>query len=69
LLKDVEQKRRRKDIIDQIKVHLQEARDLAGDQVKILESSNLKGHVESGRPTRLRDSPRGATYKFFRDRG
>ncbi|MCJ7786479.1 MAG: radical SAM protein, partial [Desulfobacterales bacterium] len=41
LLKNVE-KAKERDIIDQMKRHLQEARHLAGDHVKILESSNLK---------------------------
>jgi hypothetical protein len=64
LLKDVE-KTKERDIIDQIKVHLQEARDLAGDQVKILESSNLKAMLNQ-ETDQIKRQPKRCHIQFFR---
>jgi len=64
LLKDVE-KAKEKDIIDQIKVRLQEARDLAGDQVKILESSNLKAMLNQ-ETDQIKRQPKRCHIQFFR---
>jgi len=64
LLKDVE-KTKERDIIDQIKGRLQEARDLAGDRVKILESSNLKAMLNQ-EADQIKRQPKGCHIQFFR---
>ncbi len=64
LLKNVG-KTREEEIIDQIKIHLQTARHVAGDQVKILESSNLKAMLnwETGQ---IKKQPKRCHMQFFR---
>jgi MoaA/NifB/PqqE/SkfB family radical SAM enzyme len=64
LLKGVE-KTKERDIIDQIKVHLKEARHLAGDQVKILESSNLKAMLDQ-ETDQIKRQPKRCHIQFFR---
>jgi MoaA/NifB/PqqE/SkfB family radical SAM enzyme len=64
LLKNVE-KTKERDIIDQIKRHLQEARHLAGDQVKILESSNLKAMLNQ-ETDQIKRQPKRCHIQFFR---
>jgi MoaA/NifB/PqqE/SkfB family radical SAM enzyme len=64
LLKNVE-KTRERDIIDQIQRHLQEARHLAGDQVKILESSNLKAMLDQ-ETDQIKRQPKRCHIQFFR---
>jgi MoaA/NifB/PqqE/SkfB family radical SAM enzyme len=64
LLKDVE-KTKEKDIIDQIKRRLQEARSATGGRVKILESSNLMAMLnqETGQ---IKRQPKRCHMQFFR---
>lgn len=64
LLKDVETTKER-EIIDQIKVHLQEARHVAADQVKILESSNLKAMLNQ-ETDQIKRQPKRCHIQFFR---
>ncbi len=64
LLKDVE-KMREKEIVDQIQINLQEARHFAGDQVKILESPNLKA-VLNQETDRIKRQPKRCHLQFFR---
>jgi len=64
LLKNVE-KMKEAEIIDQIKVHLQEAKRFAGDQVKILESSNLKAMLNQ-ETDRIKKQPKKCHMQFFR---
>jgi MoaA/NifB/PqqE/SkfB family radical SAM enzyme len=64
LLKDVG-KTKERDIIDQIKVHLREARHLAGDRVKILESSNLKAMLNQ-ETDQIKRQPKKCHIQFFR---
>jgi len=64
LLKNVE-KMKEAEIIDQIKVHLQEAKRFAGDQVKILESSNLKAMLNQ-ETDRIKRQPKKCHMQFFR---
>jgi hypothetical protein len=61
LLKNVG-KTKEEEIIDQIKVHLQEAKRFAGDQVKILESSNLKAMLNQ-------ETAQEMPYAIFQNRG
>jgi MoaA/NifB/PqqE/SkfB family radical SAM enzyme len=64
LLKDVE-KTKEREIIEQIKVHLQEARHVAGGQVKILESSNLKAMLNQ-ETDQIKRQPKRCHIQFFR---
>jgi wyosine [tRNA(Phe)-imidazoG37] synthetase (radical SAM superfamily) len=64
LLKDVE-KMKEKEIVDQIQNHLQKARRFAGDQVKILESPNLKA-VLNQETDRIKRQPKKCHLQFFR---
>lgn len=64
LLKDVG-KTKEEEIIDQIKVHLQEAKRFAGDQVKILESSNLKAMLNQ-ETDQIKRQPKRCHMQFFR---
>jgi hypothetical protein len=64
LLKDVE-KMREKEIVDQIQRYLQEAKHFAGDQVKILESPNLKA-VLNQETDRIKRQPKRCHLQFFR---
>ncbi len=64
LLKDVD-KTREKEIIDEISVHLDEAKRLAGSQVKILESSNLKAML-SQETSQIKKQPKRCHMQFFR---
>lgn len=64
LLKDVD-KTREKEIIDEISVHLDEAKRLAGNQVKILESSNLKAML-SQETSQIKRQPKRCHMQFFR---
>lgn len=64
LLKNVG-KTKEEEIIDQIKVHLQEAKRFAGDQVKILESSNLKA-VLNRETDQIKRQPKRCHMQFFR---
>ena len=64
LLKNVD-KTKERDIIGQIKGHLQEARHLAGDQVKILESSNLKAMLNQ-ETDQIKRQPKRCHIQFFR---
>ena len=64
LLKDVE-KKREEEIVDQIKIHLQTARRAAGDQVKILESSNLIAMLNR-ETDQIKRQPKRCHMQFFR---
>jgi molybdenum cofactor biosynthesis enzyme MoaA len=64
LLKNVG-KTKEEEIIDQIKIHLQEARHAAGDQVKILESSNLKAMLNR-ETDQIKKQPARCHMQFFR---
>ncbi len=64
LLKDVEKKREEK-IIDQINRHLKEAKDSAGDRLKILESSNLKAMLRR-ETDQIKRQPKRCHMQFFR---
>ncbi|MFB3884575.1 MAG: radical SAM protein [Thermodesulfobacteriota bacterium] len=64
LLKDVEKKREEK-IIDQIRTHLREANDSAGDDLKILESSNLKAMLNL-ETDQIKKQPKRCHLQFFR---
>jgi hypothetical protein len=64
LLKNVE-KTKEEEIIDKIKMHLQEAKRFAGDQVKILESSNLKAMLNQ-ETDRIKRQPKRCHMQFFR---
>ena len=64
LLKNVE-KTKEDEIVDQIKMHLQEAKRLAGDQVKILESSNLKAMLNQ-ETDQIKRQPKKCHMQFFR---
>jgi len=64
LLKNVE-KAKERDIIDQIKSHLQEARHLARDDIKILESSNLKAMLNQ-ETDQIKRQPKRCHIQFFR---
>jgi MoaA/NifB/PqqE/SkfB family radical SAM enzyme len=64
LLKDVD-KTREKGIIDEIRVHLDEAKRLAGNQVKVLESSNLKAML-SQETSQIKRQPKRCHMQFFR---
>jgi len=64
LLKNVE-KTKEEEIIDKIKMHLQEAKRFAEDQVKILESSNLKAMLNQ-ETDRIKRQPKRCHMQFFR---
>ena len=64
LLKNVG-KTKEEEIIDQIKIHLQEARHTAGDYVKILESSNLKAMLNR-EIDQIKQQPARCHMQFFR---
>lgn len=64
LLKDVG-KTREEEIIDQIKIHLQTARHVAEEQVKILESSNLKAMLNR-ETDQIKRQPKRCHMQFFR---
>jgi MoaA/NifB/PqqE/SkfB family radical SAM enzyme len=64
LLKNVV-KTKEEEIIDQIKIHLQEARHAAGDQIKILESSNLKAMLNR-ETDQIKRQPGRCHMQFFR---
>ena len=64
LLKNVG-KSKEEEIIDQIKMRLQEARRLAGDRVKILESSNLKAMLNR-EADEIKRQPKRCHMQFFR---
>jgi len=64
LLKNVD-KTRERDIIAQIKRHLQEARQVAADRVKILESSNLKAMLNQ-ETDQIKRQPKRCHIQFFR---
>jgi len=64
LLKNVD-KTKERDIIDQIQTRLQEARLLAGDRVKILESSNLKAMLNQ-ETDQIKRQPKRCHIQFFR---
>ena len=64
LLKNVG-KTKEEEIIDQIKMHLQEAKRFAGDQVKILESSNLKAMLNQ-ETDQIKRQPKRCHMQFFR---
>jgi MoaA/NifB/PqqE/SkfB family radical SAM enzyme len=64
LLKNVE-KTKEDEIVDQIKMHLQEAKRLAGDQVKTLESSNLKAMLNQ-ETDQIKRQPKKCHMQFFR---
>jgi hypothetical protein len=64
LLKDVE-KTREEEIIDQINIHLQAARRAVGDQVKILESSNLLAMLNR-EINQIKRQPKRCHMQFFR---
>ena len=64
LLKNVA-KTKEEEIIDQIKTHLKEARHAAGDQVKILESSNLKAMLNR-ETDQIKKQPARCHMQFFR---
>jgi MoaA/NifB/PqqE/SkfB family radical SAM enzyme len=58
-------KTKEEDIIDQIRRHLQEAKRFAGNQVKILESSNLKAMLNQ-ETDQIKRQPRRCHMQFFR---
>jgi MoaA/NifB/PqqE/SkfB family radical SAM enzyme len=64
LLKNVG-KTREEEIVDQIKIHLQTARHLAEDQVKILESSNLRAMLNR-ETDQIKRQPKRCHMQFFR---
>ena len=64
LLKNVG-KTKEEEIIDQIRVALQEAKRFAGDQVKILESSNLKAMLNQ-ETDQIKRQPKRCHMQFFR---
>lgn len=64
LLKDVD-RTKEKGIIDEISAHLDEAQRLAGNQVKILESSNLKAMLNQ-ETNQIKRQPRRCHMQFFR---
>jgi len=64
LLKNVG-KAKEEEIIDQIRVALQEAKRFAGDQVKILESSNLKAMLNR-ETDQIKRQPKRCHMQFFR---
>jgi MoaA/NifB/PqqE/SkfB family radical SAM enzyme len=64
LLKNVG-KTKEEEIIDRIKLHLQEARQVAGDRVKILESSNLKAMLNR-ETDQIKRQPARCHMQFFR---
>jgi len=64
LLKDIDRKKE-KGIIDEISAHLNEAKRLAGNQVKILESSNLKA-VLNQETSQIKRQPKRCHMQFFR---
>lgn len=64
LLKNIE-KTKEENIINQIKNRLQESRRVAGQGVKILESSNLKAMLNR-EAAQLMDQPRRCHMQFFR---
>jgi len=64
LLKNVG-KTKEEEIIDQIKIHLQEARHAAGSQVKILESSNLNAMLNH-ETDQIKRQPAKCHMQFFR---
>jgi MoaA/NifB/PqqE/SkfB family radical SAM enzyme len=64
LLKNVG-KTKEEEVIDQIKIRLQEAKHAAGDQVKILESSNLKAMLNR-ETDQIKRQPKRCHMQFFR---
>jgi len=64
LLKDVD-KVKEKEIIDEIRTHLDEAKRVAGDRVKILESSNLKAMLNQ-ETNQIKRQPKRCHMQFFR---
>jgi MoaA/NifB/PqqE/SkfB family radical SAM enzyme len=64
LLKNVG-KKEEEEIIDQIRVHLQEAKRFARDRVKILESSNLKAMLNQ-KTHQIKKQPKRCHMQFFR---
>jgi MoaA/NifB/PqqE/SkfB family radical SAM enzyme len=64
LLKNVG-KIKEEEIIDQINVHLQEAKRFAGDYVQILESSNLKAMLNQ-ETNQIKKQPKRCHMQFFR---
>jgi MoaA/NifB/PqqE/SkfB family radical SAM enzyme len=64
LLKDVD-RTKEKEIIDAIRVHLEEAKRSAGDQIKILESSNLKAMLNQ-ETDQIKRQPKRCHMQFFR---
>jgi MoaA/NifB/PqqE/SkfB family radical SAM enzyme len=64
LLKDVENTKE-EEIVDQINIHLQAARRAAGDQVKILESSNLLAMLNR-ETDQIKRQPKRCHMQFFR---
>jgi len=64
LLKDIN-KAKEKEIIDEIKAHLRKVEGFAGDQVKILESSNLKAMLNQ-ETDRIKRQPKRCHMQFFR---
>jgi MoaA/NifB/PqqE/SkfB family radical SAM enzyme len=64
LLKDVG-KVKEKEIIDEIRAHLDEAKRVAGDQVKILESSNLIAMLNQ-ETSQIKRQPKRCHMQFFR---
>jgi MoaA/NifB/PqqE/SkfB family radical SAM enzyme len=64
LLKNVGETKE-EEIIDQIKTYLQEAKRAAGDQVKILESSNLRAMLNR-ETDQIKKQPKRCHLQFFR---
>ncbi|OGP95038.1 MAG: hypothetical protein A2157_04745 [Deltaproteobacteria bacterium RBG_16_47_11] len=64
LLKNVG-KTKEEEIINEIRNHLQEARRFAGDQVKLLESSNLKAMLNQ-ETDQIKRQPKRCHMQFFR---
>jgi wyosine [tRNA(Phe)-imidazoG37] synthetase (radical SAM superfamily) len=64
LLKGVEKEKEKK-IVEDVRVHLAEAKRLARDEVKILESSNLKA-ILNQETERIKRQPKRCHVQFFR---
>jgi wyosine [tRNA(Phe)-imidazoG37] synthetase (radical SAM superfamily) len=64
LLKNIG-KKQEEEIIDQIRMHLQQAKRSAGDRVKILESSNLKAMLNR-KTHQIKKQPKRCHMQFFR---
>lgn len=58
-------KNKEEEIVEQIKINLQKAKEVADDQIKVLESVNLKAML-NGETDRIKKQPRRCHMQFFR---